>query len=77
MLTAQFQKAKIAIIGLGYVGLPLCRICREIQTIGYELVRVDELQKGMTEPWKTDSELDRLVKKKQVWNWRRKEKALC
>ncbi|MGY6521266.1 MAG: nucleotide sugar dehydrogenase [Mongoliitalea sp.] len=44
-----FQESKIAIIGLGYVGLPLAvAFAEKYKTIGYDIdpKRVDELQKG-------------------------------
>jgi UDP-N-acetyl-D-glucosamine/UDP-N-acetyl-D-galactosamine dehydrogenase len=44
-----FQESKIAIIGLGYVGLPLAvAFAEKFKTVGYDIdaKRVDELQKG-------------------------------
>ena len=43
------QKSKIAIIGLGYVGLPLaCEFGKQYQTLGYDinLGRVKALSEG-------------------------------
>lgn len=44
-----FNESKIAIIGLGYVGLPLAvAFAEKFKTVGYDIdpKRVDELQKG-------------------------------
>ena len=48
MLTP-IKESKIAIIGLGYVGLPLAAaFATKFKTVGYDIdpKRVDELQKG-------------------------------
>jgi len=43
------EKTKLAIIGLGYVGLPLCvEFARKYPTVGFDISarRVDELSRG-------------------------------
>lgn len=63
-------ESKIAIIGLGYVGLPLAvAFAEKFKTVGYDInpIRVDELQKGRDRTLEvSDSELQKaLVKTSQ------------
>ncbi len=54
------RKIKIAVIGLGYVGLPLARLfSTKYQTIGFDLnqTRVDELMSGRDNTLEVDDEL--------------------
>jgi len=64
MLT-NLENSKIAIIGLGYVGLPLAAAFAEkYKTIGYDInpTRVDELQKGHDRTLEvTDQELQQVL----------------
>jgi len=66
MLT-KLEKSKIAIIGLGYVGLPLAvAFADKFKTIGYDInpIRVDELQKGYDRTLEVaDSELQQVLLK--------------
>ncbi|MFN3999027.1 nucleotide sugar dehydrogenase [Algoriphagus sp.] len=66
MLT-QIQNSKIAIIGLGYVGLPLAAAFAEkFKTVGYDIdpKRVDELQKGHDRTLEVeDTELQKVLVK--------------
>lgn len=59
MLTP-LQDSKIAIIGLGYVGLPLAvAFAEKFKTVGYDIdsKRVDELQKGTDRTLEVEDEL--------------------
>ena len=49
------DSVKIAVIGLGYVGLPLARLfSTKYKTVGFDLnqARVDTLMAGHDAPWK-------------------------
>lgn len=64
------QESKIAIIGLGYVGLPLAvAFAEKYKTIGYDIdpKRVDELQKGHDRTLEVqDQELQKVLVKTSV-----------
>jgi UDP-N-acetyl-D-glucosamine/UDP-N-acetyl-D-galactosamine dehydrogenase len=66
-MLVKLQKSKIAIIGLGYVGLPLAAAFAEkYKTIGYDIntKRVDELQKGKDRTLElTEAELKQVLVK--------------
>ena len=61
------NESKIAIIGLGYVGLPLAvAFAEKFKTVGYDIdpKRVDELQKGKDRTLEVeDSELQSVLVK--------------
>ena len=54
------KNKKIAVIGLGYVGLPLARLfSTKYKTIGFDInkTRVDKLNSGVDETLEVDNDL--------------------
>lgn len=77
MLTP-IKDSKIAIIGLGYVGLPLAvAFAEKFKTVGYDIdpKRVDELQKGHDRTLEVEDSDFRLFWLKPHWNSTKKERA--
>ena len=69
------SKIKIAILGLGYVGLPLARLfATKYSVVGFDInsKRVDELKKGIDET----QEVDRSLLKKVISEYYNDEKGL-
>ena len=62
-----YKKNKIAIIGLGYVGLPLAvEFSKKYSTIGYDIndLRIEELKKAFDRTCEVQSkELEKVLKK--------------
>ena len=69
-ISNMIKNKKIAIIGLGYVGLPLAvEFGKQINTIGYDInfSRVDELNKGFDKTLEIDNEvLINTIQKKNI-----------
>ncbi|GMQ23414.1 nucleotide sugar dehydrogenase [Algoriphagus sp. oki45] len=74
-----FNESKIAIIGLGYVGLPLAvAFAEKFKTVGYDIdpKRVDELQKGHDRTLEVEDDLLQSVLVKTSMGLDEKEKGL-
>ena len=62
------NKDKIAVIGLGYVGLPLARLfATKYAVVGFDInkTRVDELQKGIDATLEVEKDILQSVLKKE------------
>ncbi len=78
MLTP-LQDSKIAIIGLGYVGLPLAvAFAEKFKTVGYDIdtLRVDQLQKGTDRTLEVEDALLQSVLVPNIVDLEEKEKGL-
>ncbi|GMQ27773.1 nucleotide sugar dehydrogenase [Algoriphagus confluentis] len=74
-----FNESKIAIIGLGYVGLPLAvAFAEKFKTVGYDIdpKRVDELQKGHDRTLEVEDDLLQSVLVKTSMELDEKKKGL-
>ena len=78
-MLAKLEESKIAIIGLGYVGLPLAvAFAEKYKTVGYDIdpKRVDELQKGHDKTLEVEDELLQSVLTKTALELDEKKKGL-
>jgi UDP-N-acetyl-D-glucosamine/UDP-N-acetyl-D-galactosamine dehydrogenase len=78
-VTKPFQNSRIAIIGLGYVGLPLAvAFADKFLTVGYDIdpKRVDQLQKGIDKTLEVEDEDLKRVLVKTVIELEEKGKGL-
>ena len=63
------MKDKIAVIGLGYVGLPLARLfATKYPTVGFDInkKRIEELRKGVDSTLEVEEDLLKSVLKNQL-----------